>query len=120
MEKVKTVEEYISGFPIDIQERLHLIRSIIKGTAPEAEEIISYGMPAYKLNGPLVYFAVNKKHIGLYPAGVTAIEKFKDSGYKGTKGSIHFPLDKPLPVEFITEIVKFRIDENRGKKRKIK
>ncbi len=112
--EIKTVEEYISSFPLETQTKLHIIRQIIKDNAPEAIESISYGMPAYKTNKkPLVYFGGFAKHIGFYatPAGH---EKFKKqlSVYKQGKGSVQFPLDKPLPVSLIKNIVKFRVIKN--------
>ncbi|MFL0246111.1 iron chaperone [Candidatus Clostridium stratigraminis] len=109
----KTIDEYISLFPHEIQEKLKNIRKVIKEAAPGAEEVISYQMPAFKFHGILVYFAVFKKHIGFYPtsSGITA---FKDelSKYKGGKGSVQFPLDEPIPYELISRIVKFRVNEN--------
>ena len=109
----KTVDEYISLFPDHIQEILKGLRASIKAAAPEAEEVISYQMPAYRYHGMVVYFAAFKKHIGFYPR-VSGIENFKEelSVYKGAKGSVQFPLDKPLPLELITKIVKFRVNEN--------
>ena len=111
--KPLNVDEYISRFPDNVQELLKEIRAIIKAAAPEAEEIISYQMPAYKFHGMLIYFAAFKNHIGLYPR-VSGIEKFKEelSVYKGAKGSVQFPLNKPLPLDLIARIVKFRVTEN--------
>ncbi len=108
-----TTDEYISTFPKSTQKLLNEIRETIKKAAPEAEEHISYQMPAYKLKGMLVYFAGYAKHIGFYP-GASGIANFKEkiAGYKNAKGSVQFPLDKPLPVKLITEIVKFRVKEN--------
>ena len=110
MKKPETVEEYIAGFPKPAQEKLEKMKSIIKKVAPNAEEAISYGMPGYKLNGILVYFAGYEKHIGFYPMPSTLLA-FKDkiAGYKNAKGSVQFPLDKPLPVTLITQMVKFRV-----------
>ena len=109
----RDIDEYIAGFPKDIREILEKIRATIRKAAPEAEEAISYGMPAFKLNGYLVYFAAYKKHIGFYPVP-TGIEAFKKelSAYKGAKGSVQFPLDKPMPLDLISKIVKFRVKEN--------
>ncbi|MEI6578357.1 MAG: DUF1801 domain-containing protein [Eubacteriales bacterium] len=114
----KSIDEYISQFPADIQEKLQKFRAVIKEAAPEAVEKISYQMPAFYLNGNLVYFAAFKHHIGFYPAP-RGIEAFKTelSVYKGAKGSIQFPLDKPLPYELISRIVKFRAEENLKKKK---
>jgi uncharacterized protein YdhG (YjbR/CyaY superfamily) len=109
----KTIDEYISLYPTNIQEILIELRATIKAAAPEAEEIISYQMPAYRYHGIVVYFAAFSKHIGFYPK-VSGIETFKNelSVYKGAKGSVQFPLDKPLPLELIAEIVRFRVNEN--------
>jgi uncharacterized protein YdhG (YjbR/CyaY superfamily) len=92
------------------------LRKTVKKIAPDAEEKITYQMPAYSLNGPLVYFAAFEKHIGFYPVP-SGIEAFKEelSGYKQGKGSVQFPLDKPLPMKLIAEIIKFRMIENRAK-----
>ena len=104
------IDEYISGFPENTRMLLEQVRATIQNAAPQAEEIISYQMPAYKLNRVLVYFAGYKNHIGFYPTS-SGIEAFKKelSGYKGAKGSVQFPFDKPLPVELITRIVEFRV-----------
>lgn len=112
--KFKNTDDYIKSFPKDVQERLKQIRAIIKQIAPDAEESISYAMPAYKLHGkPLVYFAAFKNHIGFYatPSGHSEFAK-ELSKYKQGKGSVQFPLDKPLPLGLITKIVKFRAKEN--------
>jgi len=111
-----TVEEYIAGFPAEVQEILRQIRAVIKDAAPEAKEWISYGMPAYQLNGPLVYFAAFKNHIGLYalPSGHAAFEK-ELSAYKMGKGSVQFPLSQPMPMKLISRMVKFRAQENAEK-----
>ncbi|MDJ1500189.1 iron chaperone [Xanthocytophaga agilis] len=107
-----TIDEYIAGFPDNIQQILNQIRATIKEAAPEAQEAIKYAMPTFVLNGNLVHFAAFKNHIGFYPAPV-GIEAFKEqlSGYKGAKGSVQFPLDKPMPLKLITDIVKFRVKE---------
>jgi len=107
------VDQYIAAFPVETQKLLTQVRETIRKIAPEAEEVISYQMPAYKLNGMLVYFAGYKNHIGFYPTG-SGIQAFKKelSVYKGAKGSVQFPLDKPLPIALISEIVKFRKIEN--------
>ena len=109
----KNVDEYIAGFDPAIKERLEQLRQTIKKTAPAAEETISYMMPAYKLHGMLVYFAGYKNHIGFYP-GAGGIEAFKKelSVYKGAKGSVQFPHDKPLPLGLISKIVKYRVKQN--------
>lgn len=109
----QSIDEYILQFPLEIQEILEKIRKVIKESAPEATEKISYGMPTFVLHGNLVHFAAFKNHIGLYPTP-SGIEAFKQelAEYKGAKGSVQFPLKKPIPYELISEIVKFRIAEN--------
>jgi len=109
----KNIDEYIAGFPQDVQEILEKIRSTIKKAAPDAEETISYRMPTFTLKGNLVHFAAFKKHVGFYPTP-TGIEQFQRelSVYKGAKGSVQFPLDEPTPFELISRIVKFRVKEN--------
>jgi len=113
MNKPTDIDAYISGFPETIRKLLQELRDTIKKAAPEAEEVISYGMPAFRQKGMLVWFAAFKNHIGFYPIP-SGIEAFKEelTAFKGTKGSIHFPLDKPLPVELIFRIVSFRLTEN--------
>lgn len=116
MAKVRHVGEYIAGFPEYVQLILNEVRNTIKDAAPEAEEGISYGMPAYRYCGMLVYFAGYKKHIGFYaaPSGHTAFaHELRD--YKKGKGSVQFPLDKPIPLTLISDMVKFRVKENRAK-----
>jgi uncharacterized protein YdhG (YjbR/CyaY superfamily) len=107
------VDEYIARFPIETQKKLEQIRKMIKKTAPDAVETISYSMPAFRLNGPLVYYAAFKNHIGFYSLP-TGNEAFKEelSVYKTGRGSVQFPLDKPIPLGLISEIVKFRVIEN--------
>jgi uncharacterized protein YdhG (YjbR/CyaY superfamily) len=111
--KPKNFDEYKSSFPLETQKILEQLRATIIKAAPEADEVISYGMPLFRYNGRLLYFAAFKNHIGLYPM-VTGIEAFKTklSAFKWAKGSIQFPLQKPLPRELITDIVKFRVNEN--------
>lgn len=113
MTKPANVDAYIASFPADIQKLLVQIRLTIKLAAPEATEVISYGVPAFKLNAMLVWFAAHTHHIGLYPRG-SGLEEFKTelSAYKTGKGSVQFPFDKPLPLELIAKIVKFRVVEN--------
>ena len=110
---VSTIDEYIGLFPDDVQKILQEIRQVIKSTAPEATEKISYQMPTFYLKGNLVHFAAFKNHIGFYPVP-SGIEKFKEelSQYKGGKGSVQFPLDKPMPYDLIRRIVLFRVEEN--------
>ena len=116
------VDEYIALFEDDVQLKLHQLRQVIKDAAPEAEEMISYQMPAYKQNGALVYFAAYKNHIGFYPtaSGISNfIEEF--ANFKSSKGAVQFPINKPLPLALIKKIVKFKVKENLEKlKRKIK
>ncbi|HEX9333411.1 MAG TPA: DUF1801 domain-containing protein [Anaerolineales bacterium] len=117
----KTIDEYIAGFPNDIQEVLQKIRMTIRKAAPEAEETIKYRMPTFTLKGNLIHFAAFKNHIGFYPVP-TGIEKFKKelSVYKTAKGSVQFPLDKPIPFDLISKIVKFRVKENLARAAKTK
>jgi uncharacterized protein YdhG (YjbR/CyaY superfamily) len=108
-----SIDEYIRQFPPDIQEILTTLRIVIKESAPEAVEKISYQMPTFSLHGNLVHFAAYKKHIGFYPTS-SGVAAFTDKlvEYKTSKGAIQFPIDKPLPYELIREIVQFRVDEN--------
>ena len=107
------VTDYIANYPIAVQEVLEELRTTIKKAAPEAEELISYKMPAYKYYGVLVYFAAYKNHIGFY-ATPTGHKEFESdlAPYKQGKGSVQFPLNQPLPWPLITKIVKFRVKEN--------
>jgi uncharacterized protein YdhG (YjbR/CyaY superfamily) len=111
MEKIKytCVDQYIESFDGIVQEKMIILRDFIKGLIPEAEECISYNMPAYKINGVLVYFAGYKKHIGFYPTG-DGIKHFepKLSNFKYSTGAIQFPLDNELPFSLIEEIVLYR------------
>lgn len=116
--KVSNIDEYIAGFPLETRVLLEQMRGIIQKAAPKATEVISYGMPAFRQYSVLVYFAGNKGHIGFYPtaSGIEAFQK-EMAGYKSSKGAVQFPLDKPLPVKLITQMVKFRVkdDEERAK-----
>jgi uncharacterized protein YdhG (YjbR/CyaY superfamily) len=116
MTKPENFDEYIVAFPAETQKRLEQIRATIRKVAPQAEEVISYGMPSFRLNGRLLYFAAFRNHIGFYPMA-SGVEEFKLSlsGYKWAKGSIQFPLSKPLPLDLISDIVKFRVHENLAK-----
>jgi uncharacterized protein YdhG (YjbR/CyaY superfamily) len=109
----KNIDEYIAGFPPDVQEILRKLTTTIRKAAPDAEETINYQIPTFTLKGNLVHFAAFKKHIGFYPTP-TGIEKFKKelSVYEGAKGSVRFPLDKPIPFSLVSKIVKFRVKEN--------
>ncbi|AFV02714.1 MULTISPECIES: DUF1801 domain-containing protein [unclassified Dehalobacter] len=109
----ESVDGYILQFPDETQEILRAIRNVIREAAPDAVEKISYQMPTFVLNGNLVHFAAFKNHIGFYPTP-SGIEAFKQelAGYKGAKGSVQFPLNKPIPYELISKIVKYRVAEN--------
>jgi len=113
----KNIDEYIAGFPEDIQVILQNLRRVIHEAAPEAQETISYSMPAFKQDGILVYFAAFKDHIGFFPtsSGISAFTK-ELATYDTSKGTVRFPLDKPLPVNLIKKMVKFRAQENGNKK----
>jgi len=108
-----SIDEYIAAFPEEIQKILEELRVIIKAAAPEAQEKISYQIPAFALKGNLVYFAAYKNHIGFYPTS-SGIQAFKNelSIYKSAKGTVRFPINKPLPLDLISKIVKFRVAEN--------
>lgn len=110
---VKDIDEYISMQTENVRRSLEKMRQAIRKAAPNAEEVISYQMPAFKYHGALVYFAAYKKHIGFYPMP-SGIEAFKDelSIYKGAKGTVQFPHSSPIPLGLITKIVKFRLKEN--------
>lgn len=110
----ETFEEYLGNFTPEIRKRLIQIRKLVKKAAPDAAEKISYGMPAFTLNGMLLYYAAHTKHIGLYPL-TSAVQAFSEElrPYKTAKGSIQFPNDRPLPLKLISEIIKFRVSENR-------
>jgi uncharacterized protein YdhG (YjbR/CyaY superfamily) len=112
----KNIDEYIASFPEDVQERLQRMRETIRKAAPGATEAMSYGVPAFKLNGNLVLFAAFKKHIGLYPEP-SAIQAFKEelSDYETARGTIKFPLEKPIPYGLVGRIVEFRVKEKSGK-----
>jgi uncharacterized protein YdhG (YjbR/CyaY superfamily) len=109
----KSIDEYIAGFPQDIRKTLETIRETIRSAAPDAEEKISYQMPTFTLKGNLVHFAVYKTHIGFYPTP-SGIEQFRQelSAYDCAKGTVRFPLIKPIPLELISRIVQFRVMEN--------
>ncbi|MCT4794907.1 iron chaperone [Exiguobacterium alkaliphilum] len=113
--KMTTVDEYILQFPVEVQAILQTLRKSVKDISPEAEEKMSYQMPTYYLKGNLVHFAAYKNHIGFYPTPA-GIDAFKDelSDYKSAKGSVQFPIDKPIPFELIKRIVEFRVSEMNG------
>jgi uncharacterized protein YdhG (YjbR/CyaY superfamily) len=115
----RNIDEYIASFSPEVQAILEKIRSTIRQAAPEAQETISYRMPAFTQDGILVYFAAFKKHIGLYPPvrGDSDLEK-SISTYAGEKGNLQFPLDRPIPYRLIERIVKLRVKQNMSKARK--
>jgi uncharacterized protein YdhG (YjbR/CyaY superfamily) len=119
MKAPENVDDYIKGFPPAVQARLKKIRETITVVAPEAVESIGYGMPAYKYEGPLVYFAGYKHHIGFYPtrSGIAAFSR-ELSKYKSARGSVQFPMDQELPLPLIKKIVQFRLKENKAGARK--
>ena len=113
--KPKNIDQYIARFPLDTQEVLEQIRSTIKKVVPEAEETISYGIPTFNLNGTyLIYFAAYKNHIGFYPVpgAIDQVDKDFVSCKTSGKGTIQFPLNKPMPLNLITKLVKFKVKEN--------
>ena len=114
--QAKSIDEYISGFPDDVQKKLEQVRQAIRKAAPKAEECISYAMPTFKLNGNLVHFAAYKHHIGFYPtpSGILAFQK-ELSRYQGAKGSVQFPVDEPMPLALIEKITRLRVKENLAK-----
>ena len=111
--EIQSINEYIATFPKNVQSILQELRQAIREAAPDAKEAISYQMPAFKLNGNLVWFAAYKNHIGFYPKA-SAIEAFKEklSPYETSKGTVKFPINKPIPLDLIKEMVRFRVKEN--------
>src|SRR5437879_10975930 len=109
----RTIDEYVAAFPADVQSILEKIRFTIREAAPQAQEKISYKMPAFSLDGDLIYFAAFRKHIGVYPP-VRGDEKLRKeiARYRGEKGNLKFPLDDPIPYELIDRVVKFRVTEH--------
>lgn len=114
----QTIDEYIVTFPEDVQKRLEKIRQTIRKAAPEAKEVISYQMPAFRQNGILVHFGAFTNHISFFPtpSAIVAFEK-ELQPYETSKGTIKFPLDKPIPFDLITKVVKYRVKENLEKKK---
>lgn len=111
--KFSTVEEYMSSQPAQVRATLEEIRQIIKKAAPEAEELLSYQMPAFRFHGKLVWYAVNKNHYGLYILPkVLQVFKEKLAAYNQTKSAIHFPIDKPIPEDVVTEIIRYAVKQN--------
>jgi uncharacterized protein YdhG (YjbR/CyaY superfamily) len=119
--KPENIDQYISNFPVETQKLLQQMRETIHQAVPEAKEVISYGMPAFKQNTVLVYFAGYAKHIGFYPTG-SGIEAFKEefTQYKWSKGAVQFPLNKPLPLDLITRITRFKAERDLEKVKKKK
>lgn len=115
--KPATIDEYITQFPPDVQALLEQMRQTIRAAAPQATEAISYGMPTFKLKGNLVHFGAYPHHIGFYPAP-SGIAAFADqlASYKSAKGSVQFPLDAPLPLDLVAQIVAYRVQEVTGLK----
>jgi uncharacterized protein YdhG (YjbR/CyaY superfamily) len=116
--KIETIEDYIAQYPGDVQRILKKLRQTIREAAPEAQEVISYRIPTFRLNGNLVHFGAFKDHIGFFPTS-SARENFDKelSKYEGGRGTIKFPLDEPIPYDLVRKIVKFRVKENRSEKR---
>lgn len=116
MKTAASVDGYIRQFPVPVQKLLKQMRQAIRKAAPKATEKIAYGMPAFFLEGNLVYFAAAKKHIGFYPGsvGVAAFEPKLDK-YQWSKGTIQFPLDQPLPLALVAQITRFRVKQNLAK-----
>jgi len=117
--EIKSIDDYIRSFPRPVQKKLTELRKIVRAQAPQAQEKISYQMPAFYFNGNLLYFAAYSKHIGFYPtaSGIAAFRR-EVSKYKNSKGTVQFPLDEPLPVDLIKKILNFRVKENNRKKKK--
>ena len=112
----RNVDEYISTFSPDVQAILQKIREVVRNAAPDAQEVISYRMPAFKLKGVLVYFAAFRNHIGLYPpiSGEARLERAV-ARYAGETGNLRFPLDEPIPYDLIERITKLRVQQNLAK-----
>ena len=124
MKKYRDIDAYIAEFPEEVQALLQKLRSVIRQTAPGATEAISYGIPTFRLYGSLVHFAGYKNHIGFYP-GAAPLMVFKEKlgSYKTSKGTVQFPITEPIPFDLVTEIVLFRVQQNKEKdqaKKKIK
>lgn len=119
--KPENIDQYIANFPAATQKLLQQVRETIHLAVPEAKEVISYGMPAFKQKGVLVYFAGYAKHIGFYPTG-SGIEAFKNEfgDYKWSKGAVQFPIDQPMPLDLITRITKFKAERDLEKPKRNK
>ena len=116
MKTYASIDEYIATFPKDVQVILEKVRQTIKKVSPQLEEALAYGIPTFKLKGNVVHFGGYAKHIGFYPAP-RGIEAFKKDlvGYEGGKGTVQFPLDKPIPYDLIAKITQFRVNEQLAK-----
>ena len=117
--RFRTIDEYIAAFPKNVQDILQELRQVIRESAPKVEETISYGIPTFDLGGRhLVHFAAYKNHVGFYPtsSGIKAFKK-ELSPFETSKGTVQFPLDKPIPFDLVKKIVKFRVKENESKKK---
>ena len=112
----RSVDDYIGGFPDELQRVLRRVRRVIQRAVPTADEVICYQMPTYRMEGNLVHFALCKNHLGFYPApsGIAAFSR-QLAGFKTSKGAVQFPLDQPIPLDLIRDIVMFRVKENRAK-----
>jgi uncharacterized protein YdhG (YjbR/CyaY superfamily) len=121
MKKFRTVDEYVSALRGDARERIESLRKVIRQAAPQAEEVISYNMPAFESSGMLVWYAAFKDHVGFYPRA-SAIAAFKRelASYKASKGAVQFPIGKGIPSDLVRKIVKFRLQENEQKSRRKK
>jgi uncharacterized protein YdhG (YjbR/CyaY superfamily) len=116
-EQYKTIDEYIAAFPGETRKILETMRQTISKAAPDATEVIAYGIPTFWLNGNLVHFAAFKNHIGFFPTPA-GIDAFRDrlSSFRLSKGTVRFPLEKPIPYDLVEAITAFRVQENRRKK----
>ena len=114
-EKFETVDEYIGTFPENVQLILQEIRNVMKENAPDAEELISYQIPAFKYYGMLIYYSAYQKHVSVSTAPFKVFEVFEKelSPYKRSKSTVQFPLDQPVPYQLIGEMTRFRVQENR-------
>lgn len=118
MNKPENIDQYYSQFTPEYQDKMRQLHQLVKETVPDALEVISYGMPAFKLNGRhLIYYAATKNHLGFYPAGTSTVDTFKNAGYEVTKGSVHFPWNQPLPEDLLKKMIKVRANENLVKKK---
>jgi len=114
--KFRDIDEYHDSFPAKIQSILGKLRQAIREAAPQATETISYGMPAFRQNKVLVYYAAHKEHIGFYPTSSPIVHFKKElENYNTSKGAVQFPIDKPLPLALVKKMVKFRVEEESKK-----